>query len=55
MSAAQNDLLIGNIVGAMKTVPKEIQEHQVAHFTKADPFYGAGVARGPGLPTGERS
>jgi catalase len=39
-------------VGAVKTVPKEIQERRIAHFTKADPAYGAGVAKGLGLPTG---
>lgn len=52
MSAAQKKLLINNIVGAMKSVPREIQERQIAHFTKADPAYGQGVARGLGLPTG---
>jgi catalase len=51
MSAAQKHLLIGNIVGAMKTVPRKIQEHQVAYFAKADPAYGEGVAKGPGLAT----
>jgi len=34
----------------MKTVPREIQERQVAHITKADPAYGEGVAKGLGLP-----
>jgi catalase len=51
MSAAQKHLLIGNIVGAMKTVPREIQERQVAHFSKADPAYGEGVAKGLGVAT----
>ena len=50
MSADQKKQLIQNIVGAMKTVAKEIQERQVAHFYKADPAYGAGVAKGLGLP-----
>ena len=42
--------LISNIVGAMKTVPREIQERQIRHFLKADPVYGKGVAKGLGLP-----
>ncbi len=41
--------LIANIVGAMKGVPREIQERQIAHFHLADPAYGAGVALGLGL------
>ena len=41
--------LISNIVGAMKTVPREIQERQIRHFFKADPTYGEGVAKGLGL------
>ena len=48
MSAEQKKQLIENIVGAMKTVPREIQERQVAHITKADPAYGEGVAKGLG-------
>ena len=46
MDAAEQQRLIGNIVGAMQGVPRDIQERQVAHFTKADPTYGAGVAKG---------
>jgi catalase len=33
----------------MKTVPQRIQELQIQHFYKADPAYGAGVAKGLGL------
>ena len=50
MNADQKKQLVQNIVGAMTTVPKEIQERQIAHFTKADPAYGEGVAKGLGLP-----
>ena len=50
MSADQKDQLIGNIVSAMKTVPKEIQERQIGHFYKADSAYGEGVAKELGLP-----
>jgi catalase len=48
--------LIANIVGSMKTVPERIQRKQIAHFYKADPAYGKGVAEGLGLtwdPAGE--
>ncbi|MGV3568958.1 MAG: catalase-related domain-containing protein [Ramlibacter sp.] len=30
---------------AMRGVAPEIQQRQVGHFTRADPRYGAGVAR----------
>jgi catalase len=33
----------------MTGVPRAIQEKQIVHFTKADPAYGAGVAKGLGL------
>jgi catalase len=49
MNAEQKRQLIQNLVSAMKSVPKEIQERQVAHFAKADPAYGEGVARGLGI------
>jgi catalase len=32
----------------MKTVPREIQERQIAHFAKADPAYGERVAKAKG-------
>jgi catalase len=35
MSPDQKAQLIGNIVSAMKTVPREIQERQIGHFYKA--------------------
>jgi catalase len=49
MSPNQKSQLIENIVNAMKTVPKEIQERQVQHLYRADPAYGEGVAKGLGL------
>jgi catalase len=49
MSPEQQALLISNIVGAMQGVPREIQVRQIGHFTKADPRYGAGVAKGLGI------
>ena len=51
MTADERGRLIGNIVASMQSVPREIQERQVAHFYKADPAYGEGVARGLGLET----
>jgi catalase len=37
----------------MKTVPREIQERQIAHFAKADPAYGERVAKGAGFARAE--
>jgi catalase len=45
MPPAARERLMDNIAAAMRTVPVEIQERQVGHFTKADPDYGEGVAR----------
>jgi len=45
--------LIGNIVGTMASIPREIQERQIRHFFKADPNYGRGVAEGLGLKLDE--
>jgi catalase len=41
--------LIGNIIASMRSVPLNVQKRQVDHFYKADPEYGAGVAKGLGL------
>jgi len=53
MSASQKDQLIGNLVGAMGSVPRFIQIRQIAHFYKADPEYGSRVAADLGLGIGE--
>ena len=53
MSADQKAQLIGNIVGAMRDVPRFIQIRQIGHFMKADPAYGKGVADGLGIDLGE--
>jgi catalase len=42
--------LIENIVNALRSVPRHIQERQLQHFYKADADYGQGVAQGLGLP-----
>jgi len=45
----ERNRLMDAIAGAMKGVPEEIATRQVAHFTNADPAYGAGVAQRLGL------
>ena len=49
MKPDARERLIGNIIASMKSVPQRIQEVQIRHFYKADPAYGAGVAKGLGL------
>jgi catalase len=49
MKEDERERLISNIVASMQSVPREIQLRQIAHFTQADPAYGAGVAKGLGL------
>jgi len=41
--------LFQNIAEAMTGVPEHIIQRQLAHFYKADPAYGEGVARALGL------
>jgi catalase len=50
MSTEEQQRLVGNIVAAMRSVPRGIQERQVRYFFVADPRYGREVARGLGLP-----
>jgi catalase len=49
MDTGQKTRLIDNIVRSMKSVPKAIQLRQIGHFYKADPDYGASVAKGLGI------
>ncbi|MDJ1156981.1 catalase [Chelatococcus sp. SYSU_G07232] len=49
MTADQRRQLIDNIAVAMAGVPEHIVRRQIAHFHKADPAYGEGVARRMGL------
>ena len=44
MTTHQKSQLIGNLVSALETVPRFIQERQVVHFYGADPEYGGRVA-----------
>jgi catalase len=45
MSAGQQAELLDNIVGSLSKAPEKMQKKMVAHFTKADPAYGEGVAK----------
>jgi len=45
----EKDRLFSNIAAAMDGVPEDIQRRQIAHFSQADPAYGAGVAAKLGL------
>jgi catalase len=49
MSADQKGPLFHNIKAAVDGVPMEIAKRQVAHFYRADPDYGIGVATRMGL------
>ena len=49
MPADEQKRLIESLVGSLKKAPKEIQKKMVAHFRKADPAYGAGLAAELGL------
>lgn len=49
MNADQRKRLFKNIAASIAGVPEEIVRRQLAHFTKADPAYGAGVAAALGL------
>ncbi len=49
MTPEQQERLFANLGRAMADAPGEIQRRQIDHFSKADPAYGAGVARALGL------
>lgn len=49
LSPDGRERLMDNIAAAMQGVPKHIVERQVVHFAKADPAYGAGVAKRMGV------
>ena len=52
-TAEQRHRLFDNIAAAMQGVPLAIVRRQIAHFHKADPEYGLGVARRMGVPIEE--
>jgi catalase len=47
-TAEQKERLFQNVAEAMAGVPETIVQRQLAHFSKADPAYGAGVAKALG-------
>ena len=49
MNKQQQDRLFSNVKAAMDGVPVDIIKRQLAHFYKADPAYGLGVAAKLGL------
>jgi catalase len=53
MNADQKSQLIGNLAGALKTVPRFIQVRQIGHFYKAAPEYGNQVAERLGIKIDE--
>ena len=53
MSEAQQARLMDTIAGAMQGVPEEIVRRQIAHFHRADPAYGEGIARRLGVEAPE--
>ncbi|MFO1113374.1 MAG: catalase-related domain-containing protein [Rhodospirillales bacterium] len=46
---AQRQRLMDAIAAAMASVPEAIIRRALAHFSKADPAYGAGIAARLGL------
>jgi catalase len=49
MSSSQKEQLFENVRAAMDGVPVQIVKRQVAHFYRADPDYGIGVAKRMGI------
>lgn len=49
MSPESQSRLFQNFAAAMQGVPEEICRRQIAHCSKADPAYGAGIAEALGL------
>ncbi len=49
MDAGEQGRLMDTIAGAMQGVPEDIVRRQVGYFAKADPAYGAGIAKRLGM------
>jgi catalase len=49
MTPAQRQVLFENTARSIGEAPKEIQLRHIANCTKADPAYGAGVAKALGI------
>jgi catalase len=48
MPPDEQQRLFQNVAAAMQGIPEFIVERQLAHFIKADPAYGRGVAKALG-------
>jgi len=55
MTQAQQQVLFENTARSMAGVPKEIQIRHIGNCLKADPAYGAGIAKELGIALGEVS
>lgn len=53
MDAEAQERLFGNTARAMGDAPREIKIRHIGHCLKADPAYGAGVAKALGIPLEE--
>jgi len=53
MTLEEQGRLFKNLAGPLSTVPREIQMRQLGHFQRADPAYGAGVAKALGIDPSE--
>lgn len=49
MNASQKEQLFGNLAEVMQSVLERLIARQLVHFYKADPEYGSGVAKKPGM------
>jgi catalase len=49
MTPAQQQVLFDNSARALGDAPEEIKRRHLSNWTKADPAYGAGGAKAPGL------
>ena len=50
MTPTQQQVLFENTARSLNGVPREIQVRHISNCLKADPAYGAGVARALGIP-----
>ncbi|NTU75610.1 MAG: catalase, partial [Anaerolineaceae bacterium] len=55
MKPAQQQVLFENTARAMGDAPVEIKLRHIGNCLKADPAYGAGVAKALGIPLSEVS
>ena len=53
MTPEQQEALFGNTARALGDAPKEIKLRHIRNCAKADPAYGAGVARACGISESE--